>query len=78
MNKSDEISIELAKQKAEELVIMKELDKSKENFIKYVEENLNNLNEIEISKFNQPIRFHKPFKLKLKSFLNKISKVLGF
>lgn len=77
MNKTDELSIEIAKQKAEEMVITKELDVSKKHFIEYVKENLNDINEMEISNYNKPIHYHKPFKLKVKEFFNKISKVLG-
>ncbi len=77
MTLNDELNVELAKKKAEEIIIMKELDTSKQKFIDYIKENLND-DVADIAKtYNKPVRYHKPLKLKLKEFFNKISKVLG-
>lgn len=78
MNKNDELTKELAKNKADEYVIKKELEYSKKDFIEYLKSGKGD----EIKKFdfvieNKPIKYHKPFKLKIKEFFQKISKVIG-
>lgn len=72
-----EIALELAKNKADEIVVCKELDSAKQNFINELnnglgEEIKNNCNE-----YNKPIRIKKPFIYKVKKFFKRISSVLG-
>lgn len=75
---NQELSIEIAKNKADEYVIKKELDKAKNDFINFMEnKGLDEINTLNIKEYNKPIKYHKSFKLKLKDFLNKLTKVLN-
>lgn len=78
MNNKDALNIELAKKYAEEQVIIHELETSKKQFIEYMKNNFNEVNVNDVSKYNVPVRYHKPFKLRIREFLNKLGKVLGF
>ena len=75
---NQELSMEIAKKQAEEYVIKKELDKVKNDFINFMEnKGFDEINTLNIKDYNKPIKCHKPFKLKLKDFLNKLTKVLN-
>jgi hypothetical protein len=73
-----ELTKELAKNKADEYVIKKELEKSKIDLINQLNNGLGN----EIKQFdfhnNGPVKYDKPFKVRVKEFFTKISKVLNF
>lgn len=78
MENDKELAIELAKNKADAYVALKELNTSKQNFI---EEINNGLGE-EIKGFidsgcNKPVKIKKPFSLKLSEFFDKIKTVIG-
>lgn len=78
MNKKDELNIELAKNKAEEFVIKKELEFGKRDLINSI---INGMGEeIKTSNFyeiNPKIHYKKPLNFKIKKFFEKIKKVVG-
>ena len=78
MNKDDELTIELAKNKADEYIIKKELEKEKQSFISSLQNGIGNeiLNS-DNAYYNKPISIKKPFKVKVKEFFNNIGRVLG-
>lgn len=76
MNIDNELTEELMKLHQEEFVIKQELENNKKRFI----DDLNNgLGEEirNIKELNRPIKLRKPFKLKIREFFDRISKVLG-
>lgn len=79
MTKDDELKIELAKNKADEFVIKKELEAEKNKFIANLVENGlgNEIKNANTYNLNIPVKFRKPFKIKFKEFLNNIKKVFG-
>jgi hypothetical protein len=77
MNLDKELTIELAKNKADEIIIKKELDLAKQQLINDLNNGLGQELKTNFKELNKPIRLRKPFKLKIKEFLNRISKVLG-
>ena len=79
MNKNDELAVELAKNKADEFVVKKELEIAKRDFINSLQNGFGE--EIKItnnSYYIKPIRIKKPFRYKVRDFFNNISKVFGF
>ena len=79
MNKNDELTVELAKNKADEFVVKKELESAKRDFINSLQNGFGE--EIKItnnSYYIKPIRIKKPFKYKVRDFFSIISKVFGF
>lgn len=80
MNRQDEITLELAKNKADEYVVKKELDTAKTAFINdLVNKGLGNeLKSVDFRMINKPVRYKKPFRVKFREFCMKISKVFGF
>lgn len=77
MKTDKEITIELAKNKADEFLIKKELDIAKQQFINELKNGLGEEIKTNIKDLNKPIKLKKPFKLKIKDFFRRISKVLG-
>lgn len=76
MNIDNELTEELMKLHQEEFVIKQELENNKKRFI----DDLNNgLGEEirNIKELNRPIKLRKPFKMKIREFFDRISKVLG-
>lgn len=73
----DELTLELAKNKADEYVIKRELESSKQQFIDELDDGLGEEIRREIlAEMNKPIRYKKPFKLRMRQFFNRIRKVL--
>lgn len=77
MNLDKELTLELAKNKADEFVIKKELDLAKQQLINDLKNGLGDELKTDFKDLNKPIKLRKPFKLKVKEFFNRISKVLG-
>ena len=72
-----EITLEIAKNKADEIVVQRELETAKRDFINELngglgEEIKHNCNDINI-----PQKIRKPFIFKLKAFLKRINNVLS-
>jgi hypothetical protein len=79
MNKNDELTIELAKNKADEFVVKKELEIAKRDFINSLQNGFGEeIKTTNNSYYIKPIRIKKPFKYKVRDFFNNISKVFGF
>lgn len=79
MNKNDALTVELAKNKADELVVKKELEIAKRDFINSLQNGFGEeIKTTNNSYYLKPIRIKKPFRYKVRDFLNKISKVFGF
>lgn len=76
MNIDNELTEELMKLHQEEFVIKQELENHKKRFIDDLNNGLGD--EIRnIKELNKPIKLRKPFKLKIREFFDRISKVLG-
>ena len=71
-----EIATELAKNRADEIIVKKELDLVKQRLIDEINNGLGNEMKTSIID-NKPIRYRKPFGLKIKEFFKRISKTLG-
>jgi hypothetical protein len=72
MDKNDEIMIEIAKNKSDEIMAKKELELAKQRFI----EEIDNFWQYEFNNVqNKPIK--KPKSVKFKEFWNKLKKVFG-
>jgi hypothetical protein len=79
MDKNDELTIELAKNKADEFVVKKELEIAKRDFINSLQNGFGEeIKTTNNSYYIKPIRIKKPFKYKVRDFFNNISKVFGF
>jgi hypothetical protein len=79
MNKNDELTVELAKNKADEFVVKKELEIAKRDFINSLQNGFGEeIKTTNNSYYIKPIRIKKPFKYKVRDFFNNISKVFGF
>ena len=79
MNKNDALTVELAKNKADEFVVKKELEIAKRDFINSLQNSFGEeIKTTNNSYYLKPIRIKKPFRYKVRDFLNKISKVFGF
>lgn len=79
MNKNDEITIELAKNKADEFVAKKEIEKAKRDFIENLQKNFGD--EIKATNnmyYTHPIKIKKPFRYKIYRFIDKMKKIFGF
>lgn len=73
MIKNDELTKELAKNKADEYVIKMELERSKKNFINDLENGIGKeIKEFDFYSGNLPINYHKSFKLRIKEFFRKL------
>ena len=70
-----EITLEIAKNKADEFVIKKELDLAKQQFINDLKNGLGEEIKTNFKDLNKPIKLKKPFRLK--EFFKRISRVLG-
>lgn len=78
MNLDSELMEEISKAKSEKEIIKRELEQSKNSFINYLMENGGNeIQEFDFKKQNQPVVYHKPFKMKVKDFIKRINKVIG-
>ena len=71
-----EITLEIAKNKADEFVIKKELDLAKQQFINDLKNGLGEEIKTNFKDLNKPIKLKKPFRLKVKEFFKRISRVL--
>ena len=79
MNKNDALTVELAKNKADELVVKKELEIAKRDFINSLQNGFGEeIKTTNNSYYIKPIRIKKPFRYKVRDFFNNISKVFGF
>ena len=79
MNKNDALTVELAKNKADELVVKKELEIAKRDFINSLQNGFGEeIKTTDNSYYLKPIRIKKPFRYKVRDFFNNISKVFGF
>lgn len=79
MNKNDELAVELAKNKADEFVVKKELEIAKRDFINSLQNDFGEeIKTTNNSYYLKPIRIKKPFRYKVRDFFNNISKVFGF
>ena len=79
MNKNDELAVELAKNKADEFVVKKELEIAKRDFINSLQNGFGEeIKTTSNSYYLKPIRIKKPFRYKVRDFFNNISKVFGF
>ena len=79
MNKNDELAVELAKNKADEFVVKKELEIAKRDFINSLQNGFGEeIQSTNNSYYIKPIRIKKPFRYKVRDFFNNISKVFGF
>lgn len=79
MNKNDELTVELAKNKADEFVVKKELEIAKRDFINSLQNGFGEeIKTTNNSYYIKPIRIKKPFRYKVRDFFNNISKVFGF
>ncbi len=79
MNKNDELAVELAKNKADEFVVKKELEIAKRDFINSLQNGFGEeIKTTNNSYYIKPIRIKKPFRYKVRDFFNNISKVFGF
>lgn len=79
MNKNDELTIELAKNKADEFVVKKELEIAKRDFINSLQNGFGEeIKTTNNSYYIKPIRIKKPFRYKVRDFFKNISKVFGF
>ena len=79
MNKNDELAVELAKNKADEYVIKKELEIAKRDFINLLQNNFSEeIKTTNNSYYIKPVRIKKPFRYKVRDFFNNIIKVFGF
>ena len=79
MNKNDALTVELAKNKADEFVVKKELESAKRDFINSLQNDFGEeIKTTNNSYYIKPIRIKKPFKYKVRDFFNNISKVFGF
>lgn len=79
MDKNDELTIELAKNKADEFVVKKELEIAKRDFINSLQNGFGEeIKTTNNSYYIKPIRIKKPFRYKVRDFFNNISKVFGF
>lgn len=72
-----EITLELAKNKTDEIIVKQELDLAKRKLIEDLENGLGEEMKMDFKDLNKPIKLKKPFSLKVKDFFNKINKVLG-
>ena len=79
MNKNDALTVELAKNKADEFVVKKELEIAKRDFINSLQNGFGEeIKTTNNSYYLKPIRIKKPFRYKVRDFFNNISKVFGF
>lgn len=79
MNKNDELTVELAKNKADEYVIKKELEIAKRDFINLLQNGFSEeIKTTNNSYYMKPIRIKKQFRYKVRDFFNNIIKVFGF
>ena len=79
MNKNDALTVELAKNKADELVVKKELEIAKRDFINSLQNDFGEeIKTTNNSYYIKPVRIKKPFRYKVRDFFNNISKVFGF
>lgn len=73
----DELVIELSKNKADEYIVKVELENAKKKYINYIENDFNKeFREDNLSEINKPIKYKKPFSLKMKDFFNRLSEIL--
>ena len=79
MNKNDALTVELAKNKADEFVVKKELEIAKRDFINSLQNSFGEeIKTTNNSYYIKPVRIKKPFRYKVRDFFNNISKVFGF
>jgi hypothetical protein len=74
---NNKIAIELAKNRADEIIIAQELDKAKNDFIEQIK--LSGIkDEIKVKDdLNKPIKIKRPWRFKIKQFFERISEIIG-
>ena len=74
---NNKIAIELAKNRADEIIIAQELDKAKNDFIEQIK--LSGIkDEIKVKDdLNKPIKIKRPWWFKIKQFFERISEIIG-
>lgn len=77
MNSDKEIMIELAKNRSDEIIVRQELESEKKKFIESLKNGMGEEIKMNTNELNRPIKYHKPFKMKVQEFLNNIKKVMG-
>ena len=79
MNKNDALTVELAKNKADEFVVKKELEIAKRDFINSLQNSFGEeIKTTNNSYYIKPVRIKKTFRYIVRDFFNNISKVFGF
>lgn len=79
MDQKTELKIELAKNKADEFTVKKELENAKKEFINTLNNGIGNeMRTFDINSYNVPRKIKKTFLMKIKDFFNKLFKVIGF
>ena len=77
MANDKEITLELAKNKTDEIIVKQELNSAKDKFINDLKNTFGEEMKMDFKELNKPIKLKKPFSMKIKEFLNKINNVLG-
>ena len=75
MNLDKELTLEIAKNKADEIIVRKELDLAKKQLIDDLNGSLGE--ELKMGSLNKPIKIKKPFFSKIKEFFQRINRTLG-
>ena len=75
MNLDKELTLEIAKNKADEIIVMKELDLAKKQLIDDLNGGLGE--ELKKGSLNKPIKIKKPFFSKIREFFQRINRTLG-
>jgi hypothetical protein len=77
MNSDKEIMIELAKNRSDEIIVRQELESEKKKFIESLKNGMGEEIKMNTNELNRPIKYRKPFKMKVQEFLNNTKKVMG-
>ena len=77
MNNEKELTIELAKNKADEIIVKQELNEAKLKFIEELNETLGKDLKIGFNNLNKPIKIKRTFKDKVKKFFKRINNILS-
>lgn len=76
MMNTDNLNREMEKCKSEEFVIKMELEKTKNDFINYLKNEIGDeIKQFDYSNENKPIPYHTPFKEKIKRVIRNITKL---
>lgn len=78
MNESDQIKLELEKNRADEFVVKKELETAKQDFINALNKGVGKeIKTFDLRTYNTPNKHNKSCKDKIRSFFNKLFKIVG-